>query len=542
MCKDFQGNYLTDSCPMNPQKLPSFAISRPAVMPTASVVMLVFASHWAIAASPPSPRTPVCTSNQEEQIVSQLPPSTINERSQNPEFIPKILVPEAGTVDLRLQQLQQQNLAGEPFSAETPPLPTENFSAGDDPEILRLVQIDSSDLELVGPGQLSTYRGPFSIEKLSVLTPSQLEEQEAGFYFDITGDRSRDKRFYARTTLGVRGWDGNAVQLELEGGERTLGFDLSYIQSAITGEDGSIGYQISAFNQRSPDNVFLVDDGDEDLEEIFLPRGDEQVPWVHRLGGRFRLFIPASEHLVLVPGITYQRVSIRDRAFSDRTFSEDEEGNRFTVSDTGSDDLLTLSLFAQLGAVERDEDDIIVQGTRAQVGTEQAIPIGSEDISFNRLTGGIVQYVPTNLFGFSEGPRTLVLSVLTGATLGDLPPYEGLGLGGYSSVRGYGRGDLGTGSRFVQLGAEYRFPIANIDSRWFNRIRGVVFVDFASDLGSDDDVIGEPATVRNKPGDGLGYGVGLRLGGVPVVDVLRVDYARTDQGDGSIYFGVGERF
>jgi outer membrane protein insertion porin family len=101
---------------------------------------------------------------------------------------------------------------------------------------------------------------------------------------------------------------------------------------------------------------------------------------------------------------------------------------------------------------------------------------------------------------------------------------------------------VGTGSRFVQLGAEYRFPIAEIDSNLFSRIRGVVFVDFASDLGSGDDVIGEPAEVRNKPGDGLGYGVGLRLGDVPFGDVLRIDYARTDQGDGAIYFGVGERF
>lgn len=525
---------------MNPQKFPSFAISLSAVIQTASVVLVVAAPNRAISSSPGSPITSVSVSIEVEPIVSQLPSSMIDERSPTPASVPKI--PEVGTVDLRLQQLQRHSLGSEPFSPESPSPSVENFSISADPEPTRFVQIDSSELELVGPGQLSTYRGPFSIEKLPVLTPSQLEEQEAGFYFDLTGDRARDKRFYAHTTLGVRGWDGNAVQLELEGGERTLGFDLSYIQSAITGEDGRIGYQIGAFNHRSPDNIFLVDDGDEDLEEIFLPRGDEQVPWVHRLGGRFRLFIPASENLVLVPGITYQRVSIRNRAFSDRTFSQDEAGNRFTVSDTGSDNLLTVSLFAQLGAVERDEDDIIVQGTRAQVGTEQAIPIGSEDISFNRLTGGIVQYVPADIFGFSEGPRTLVLSAITGATLGDLPPYEGFGLGGYSSVRGYGRGDVGTGSRFVQLGAEYRFPIATIDSNWFNRIRGVVFVDFASDLGSDDDVIGEPAAVRNKPGEGLGYGVGLRLGGVPLVDVLRVDYARTDQGDGAIYVGVGERF
>lgn len=518
---------------MNPQKLPTFAISQLAAIQTASVLLVAAVPNRAIAALPKFPNPPVSASTLAEPIVSQVPVQEFGEPLQ---------VPEAGTVNLHLQQVQDRGFGTQDVSVEIPSRSVENFSSAADPERRRLVQIESSELEWVGPGQLSTYRGPFTIEKLPVLTPTQLEEQEAGFYFDITSDRPRDKRFYARTTLGVRGWEGNRVELELEGGERTLGFDLSYIQSAITGEEGKLGYQISAFNHRSPDNVFLVDDGDEDVEEIFLPRGDEHVPWVHRLGGRFRLFVPASEHLVLVPGLTYQRVSIRNRAFSDRTFSQDEEGNRFTISDTGSDDLLTLSLFAQLGAVERDEENIIVRGTRAQVGTEQALPIGSEDISFNRVTGGIVQYVPANLFGFSEGPRTLVLSALTGATFGDLPPYEGFSLGGYSSVRGYGRGDVGTGSRFVQLGAEYRFPIANLESNWFSGLRGVLFVDFASDLGSDDDLIGEPAKARNKPGEGLGYGVGLRLGGIPVVEILRLDYARTDGGDGAIYFGVGERF
>lgn len=527
---------------MNPKKLPTFALFRAVAMPALSVALPLCAADGGIASPVKAPMASVSSSPPAEPTISQRPDSTADGRSHNPDSMPETGVPEAGTVDLRLQQLQHQSLGSQPFSTEIPSVTPQNVSVSDAPQAPRLVQIESSELELVGPGQLSTYRGPFTIEKLPVLTPEQLEEQEAGFYFDITGDRPRDKRFNARTTLGMRGWDGNAVQLELEGGERTLGFDLSYIQSAITGEDGKIGYQISAFNQRSPDNIFLVDDGDEDLEEIFLPRGDEHVPWVHRLGGRFRLFVPASERLVLVPGLTYQRVSIRNRAFSDRTFSEDEQGNRFTVSDTGSDDLLTVSLFAQFGAVERDERNVIVRGTRAQVGTEQALPIGSEDLSFNRLTGGIVQYVPANLFGFTDGPRTLVLSGLAGATLGDLPPYEAFGLGGYSSVRGYGRGDVGTASRFLQLGAEYRFPIANFDNSWFNRLRGVVFVDFASDLGSDDDVIGEPAKVRNKPGEGLGYGVGLRLGGVPVVEILRVDFAQTDQGDGAIYIGVGERF
>ncbi len=450
---------------------------------------------------------------------------------------------EAAIVDPQLRQLQRQSygvgklqLNAAPTSEVNPP--TQPIDVlGQRPGTRPI-----DELELIGFYEFRNYRGPFRIDRLPVFTPEQLEELDTGFYFDITGDAARDKGFYIRPTLGWRADSGDMVELMLEGGERTASADLSYTKPAMTGDERQTGFQVGVFSLRSPDNVFVVEEDDDDLEEIFLPTGDsDDLPWIHRLGGRFRLYVPTSDTTVVIPGITYQRVSIRDEAFTDEVFPEDEDGNKLTASDDGLDDLLTLSLTLQHSAVYRDEDRIAVKGTRAQIGTEQAIPIGDADLSFNRLTGGVVQYVPANLFGFAQGPRTLVLSALGGATIGDLPPYEGFNLGGYSSVRGYGRADVGTGSRFVQLGAEYRFPIANLDSDIFQHLRGVLFVDFASDLGSGDDVIGEPAEARNKPGDGLGFGAGLRFHGVPVVEVVRFDFAVGDDG-GSLYFGIGERF
>ncbi len=117
--------------------------------------------------------------------------------------------------------------------------------------------------------------------------------------------------------------------------------------------------------------------------------------------------------------------------------------------------------------------------------------------------------------------------------LGDLPPYEAFALGGVNSVRGYEEGGLGSGRSFVQATAEYRFPIISI-------VGGAVFLDAASDLGSASSVLGNPAGVRNKPGSGYGYGLGLRI--QTPLGPLRIDYGINDLGNSRIHFGIGERF
>ncbi|MGB3238111.1 MAG: hypothetical protein WBB29_07435, partial [Geitlerinemataceae cyanobacterium] len=129
---------------MNPQKLPkklpTLAISRSTAMPMASVALLLAAPHWAIATVPQSPTSPIVDTTVAESIVSQVPDSTGEDRSPAPESIPQTPVLEAGTIDLRLQHLQRQNLGSKPFSVESPSLPVENFSLSTDPENQRLVQ------------------------------------------------------------------------------------------------------------------------------------------------------------------------------------------------------------------------------------------------------------------------------------------------------------------------------------------------------------------------------------------------------------------
>jgi outer membrane protein insertion porin family len=80
---------------------------------------------------------------------------------------------------------------------------------------------------------------------------------------------------------------------------------------------------------------------------------------------------------------------------------------------------------------------------------------------------------------------------------------------------------------------EYRFPIAE-------PVGGVLFADFASDLGSGDTVLGSPAVVRDKPGTGFGYGFGLRV--LSPLGLIRGDLGISDRGDIRFELTTGQRF
>jgi outer membrane protein insertion porin family len=92
---------------------------------------------------------------------------------------------------------------------------------------------------------------------------------------------------------------------------------------------------------------------------------------------------------------------------------------------------------------------------------------------------------------------------------------------------------VGSGRSYVLASAEYRFPVVQ-------SVGGVLFADFASDLGSGDTVLGNPAGVRNKPGIGFGYGAGVRFNSP--LGLLRADYGMSDQGEGRLHFGIGQSF
>ncbi|TVQ18634.1 MAG: hypothetical protein EA367_14200 [Leptolyngbya sp. DLM2.Bin15] len=372
-----------------------------------------------------------------------------------------------------------------------------------------------------GPGPLRFYLGTELPYPTTLLGPTRR------FAVSAASDRQGGLSLPGGVQLSLN--DSDTVTLEGRVGTSILGFDLSYRHQP---ELAPLGYSVNLFNQRAYSSNLRGGDRDVDL-----PGGD--TPWVHRLGVGAEVFHAFSPELEGALGLTYQRVSVRDDVFSDNLFSRDERGNRLTVSDSGQDDLLILSASAQYDT----RNDLInpTEGNRLRLGLQQAIPLQDENISFTGLTGNATQFIPLSLFGFAEGPRTLVLNVQAGHMFNDVPSYQAFSLGGSNSVRGFDRGDVGSSTSFIQASAEYRFPIFSFDAMDEEiDVGGLLFVDYANALGTQDDVIGRPGLARDKPGDGLGFGLGLRL--LSPFGPVRVELGLTDRGDSAVHINLGDRF
>lgn len=325
------------------------------------------------------------------------------------------------------------------------------------------------------------------------------------------------------------GGTNKAISLGVEGGADTLGLDLEYRD--FWRHDR--GYAVNLYSRQSVEPEF--DGGD---NEVNLPDG-EGDPWIERLGGGVEYFFPFSKDFQGAVGVSYRQISARDGIFSSSLEPVDENGNQLTFSDDGRDDLLTINFASVLD--RRNNSSNPTLGYRLLLGMDQSIPIGDASILHNRLTANYTHFLPLNLFGFTEGDRTLVLNLQGGTVVGDLPPYEGFNLGGSSSIRGFSGGEVGTGRSFLQATAEYRFPIFKFDAfRNEFDVGGSLFVDYGTDLGSADSVKGRPAEVRDKPGNALGYGLGLRV--LTSYGTVRLEFALNDDGGSALHFNIGERF
>jgi outer membrane protein insertion porin family len=324
------------------------------------------------------------------------------------------------------------------------------------------------------------------------------------------------------------GGSNQEVSLGVEGGTEAFGFNLGYRKFLKHDR----GFGMNVFNRRGIEAEY-----DEGNPDINLDNGNDPV--VHRFGGGVEYFRPLAKDWQSALGVSYQRVSVRDGAFSANIESQDALGNRLTVSDSGQDDLLTLNFATVLNREDNPRNP--TRGYKLQFGSDQYLPIGDANVLANRLAGNYTHYLPLPLFGFTQGAKTLVLNLQAGTILGDAVPYESFILGGSSLVRGYGASEISTARSFVQGTIEYRYPILTVNA-FKNQIDlgGTFFLDYTTDLGSADAVIGQPATVRNRPGDGLGYGLGLRA--LTPIGAVRTEFALNDEGDTKFIFDIGDRF
>lgn len=324
------------------------------------------------------------------------------------------------------------------------------------------------------------------------------------------------------------GGSNQGVSLGVEGGTEAFGFNLGYRK--FLRQDR--GFGLNLYNRRGIEAEY--DDGNPDIN---LDNGKDSV--VHRFGGGVEYFQSLAKDWQSAIGISYQRVSVRDGVFSANIESQDALGNRLTVNDNGQDDLLTLNFATVLNRTDNPRNP--TRGYKFQFGSDQYLPIGDASILANRLAANYTHYFPLPLFGFSKGAKTLVLNLQTGTILGDAVPYESFILGGSSLVRGYGASEISTARSFVQGTIEYRYPILTVNAfKTEIDLGGTFFLDYTTDLGSADAVIGQPAIVRNRPGNGFGYGLGLRA--LTPIGAVRTEFALNDEGETKFIFDIGDRF
>ena len=362
---------------------------------------------------------------------------------------------------------------------------------------------------------------------------------------------SSDSGLFGTASYQQKNFGGNNQTLgtEIQVGSDNLLFDVNFTDPWIGGSESRTSYTVNAFRRRS---ISLVFNGENDIDTL----NGSDSPRIVRTGGGINFARPlpsdpfARRDWTLSTGFQYQRIEVKNsdgdisplsepetQTVVNQATGEEEEveiansSSNLAFSDDGTDDLFTL----RFGAT-RDRRNSPIQPTKGSIlrlGTEQSIPIGSGSIFFNRVRANYSRYFPIDIVPFGGDTEALAFNVQGGTILGDVPPYEAFILGGSNSVRGYSDGELGSGKSFLQATAEYRFPI-------FRIVGGALFFDYGTTLGTDDEVPGSPSVVRDLPGSGFGYGLGVRV--QSPLGPIRVDYAINDDGDGQIQFGIGEKF
>lgn len=342
---------------------------------------------------------------------------------------------------------------------------------------------------------------------------------------NVSGGINDDLGVFGSFSYSDNNFNGVGQQLgaNVSVGTRDSQFDGRFASPYRETEPDKLGYSVSGFRRRGISRVF--DDPTSRLAN------DDRVR-EGRFGGTVAVNRPIAEGWNGTLGVSYTRISLRDDAGN--VVQRDRNGAPLSFSGTGIDDLTTVNFTAV-----RDQRNNSVEpssGSILSLTTEQSIPIGRGNILSNRLQANYSQYIPVNFFNLEKTqnqPEVLAFNVQAGTTIGDLPPYNAVSLGGTNSVRGYEVSKLGIGRSFVLASAEYRFPIYSI-------IGGAVFADFGSDLGSANSVLGAPGEVRGLPGTGFGVGVGIRL--KSPLGTIRAGYGINNQGEGRIQFGFGEKF
>ncbi|KAL7594668.1 hypothetical protein Lser_V15G29136 [Lactuca serriola] len=295
------------------------------------------------------------------------------------------------------------------------------------------------------------------------------------------------------------------INLSLERGQIDSIFRINYTDPWIEGDDKRTSRTIMVQNSRTPGT--LVHGNQPNNTNLTIGRITAGIEYS-------RPFRPKWSGTA---GLIFQRAGARDE--KGNPMIRDYHSSPLTASGNIHDDMV----LAKLETVYTGSSD--PSSSMLVVNMEQGLPVWSEWLVFNRVTGRARK-------GLAIGPASLNLSLSGGHVVGNFPPHEAFPIGGTNSVRGYEEGAIGSGRSYAVGCGEISFPLVG-------PVEGAMFADYGTDLGSGPTVPGDPAGARLKPGSGYGYGVGMRV--ASPLGPLRLEYAFNDQGTGRFHFGVGQR-
>ncbi len=311
--------------------------------------------------------------------------------------------------------------------------------------------------------------------------------------------------------------------LEVSGGLDSIGGDASYNFT------DNVTVNVFADSSRSP----AFEGGP---LRVRLANGES--PYVRRTGGGVEYADEFAESFPFAAAINYQNVNVGRNILGPVVQPPvDQLGNPLTFSPTGVDELLTLNFVGQYNDLDRPGNP--TEGTLVRFKLEQAVPVGDSQIGSTVGAVNLAHLIPAP--GPGEGASYVLLNLQGGFQTGDVAPYRAFNLGGANSNRGYQLGGLATSAAFLQGTLEYRAALTSFEIFGTELdMKGVLFADYTSGLGTASDVRGTPGLARLKPNDGLGYGAGLYFFGD--VGVFRLDAGWNEHGDSQVFFTLGDRF
>ncbi|AFY96448.1 BamA/TamA family outer membrane protein [Chamaesiphon minutus] len=457
----------------------------------------------------------------------------------NPDGKLTVVVAEGSIEDVRVRFLNKKGEAvdenKQPYPGQTRPFIIVREAQSKSGTIFNRNTVEKDLRRIYGLGLFDDVRVSFAPGSDPAKVVLQYDVIERGKNFSIVPNAgySSINGFFASLNYNQLDVGGNAQTLSANAQTGTTGLlgELNFTDPWIATDPHRTSYTVNAFARQSTSFVFSGG-----KTPLSVPGTTSDTPTILRTGGGITFNRPLDGDPYNNGGwrgslgVQYQRVSTRD-INGGSIVPKDSGGNDLSFSKTGQDDLLMLQLGVTKDA--RDSFSDPTQGSLLKLGVDQSVPVGLGNITMTKARASFTQYVPMKLINLSPGSQSLLFNVQGGTILGDLPPYEAFSLGGTSGVRGYEDGDVGSGRSYLQATAEYRFPIVSFFGLG-------IFADYGTDLGTGSSVPGNPAGARSKPGNGFGYGAGVRF--QSPIGPLRLDYAINDLKETRIQFGLGERF